>query len=379
MAYAVTESGYNMYDILSCMQKAIRRGMYDLAAFSASELKTTFRKVMWNRLFVISSEDCYGILTKELLNLYEQDMTCKNTKHIGNAVALLCRALKSRDACYFSCNFILDSRNPRSIDVKDEEIPEFVTDIVADDEYAFESLQGETQYDIFGFANNSKYGDNGVELSGISEYDEGKARTGIRLQKAIFHRDMDEIGYHMDLLRGKERIFLWDVLIDYAIKNAPEALPEVKALSKVDGIVNGSKKVKDEIFLSKAVMILCYARDCRFETIKGIEIIDYYEVIDWSKYNIKPIGKCRYSGELPEFVYDCHTLKGKRMGKTDWDMTRTEQDALYRLQKAYFDDASWIYTYEQDYRNGVLDDAGMKPIREFAKTHPVNPVQYIPY
>jgi hypothetical protein len=110
------------------------------------------------------------------------------------------------------------------------------------------------------------------------------------------------------------------------------------------------------------------------------DVIDLEHCIDWTRFKVKPIEKCTLSlGQIPEWVYDCHTLKGKKMGKTDWDMTVTEQAALYPLQKAYFDDASWLYTYEQDYDNKVLNDEQMKPIREFAKTHEVNPVKFIPY
>ena len=67
------------------------------------------------------------------------------------------------------------------------------------------------------------------------------------------------------------------------------------------------------------------------------------------------------------------------MGKTDWDMTTTEQEALTPLMKCYFDDASWLYTYQQDLENGSITEEQMKPILEFAKTHEVNPVKPLPY
>ena len=93
-------------------------------------------------------------------------------------------------------------------------------------------------------------------------------------------------------------------------------------------------------------------------------------------YKIKPINKCiLIDGEIPEWVYDCHTLKGKRMGKTDWDMTTTEQDALTPLHRCYFDEGSWLYTYQQDLIDGVITEEQMKPILEYAKTHKANPVE----
>lgn len=381
-----TESGYNMYDMLSCMQKSIRRGKYNLAAFSANELKIKFRRVMWNRLFVISSEDCFGVVSKELLALYKCDTEQQDDKYIGQAVALLCKALKSRDACYFSCNFVLASRNPREITFNNERLVDFCTNLIALDEKAFESLTKNIQYDLFGFEEHksNEEDENCSELanscvSEMSTYDRAKAEIALKLQIALEHRDMDEIGYYMDKLRYTERKLLWNVFIDYAIHNAKEAYNEITALSEIDSVVNRNKKEKDEIFISKAAVVLLYACDNSFESIKSSEIVDYYNTIDWTNYEVKPITECVYKGELPEFVYDCHTLKGKRLGKTDWDMTITEQAALYVLRKAYFDEASWIYTYEQDYENNVLDDKGMEPIREFAKSHEVNPVPYIPY
>ena len=82
---------------------------------------------------------------------------------------------------------------------------------------------------------------------------------------------------------------------------------------------------------------------------------------------------------VPDWVFDCHTLKGKKLGKTDWDMTRTEEIALTPKQEGYFDNGSWLYTYEQDLENGDITEEGMKPIREYAKTHEANPLPIIPY
>ena len=116
MAYPYTESGYNMFDMLSMLQKAIRRGDFEHAGFAADQLKGAYRSTMWNRLFVISAEDCFGILTKELVELRKRDERSQSNQLLGNAVALMCRSKKSRDACYFACNFVLASRNPRKLE-----------------------------------------------------------------------------------------------------------------------------------------------------------------------------------------------------------------------------------------------------------------------
>ena len=122
MAYPNTEGGYNMFDMLSMIQKAIRRGDYEHAGFAANQLSGTFRTAMWNRLLVISAEDCFGVITKELISLRKCDECTKKNRNISNIVALMCRAKKSRDACYFACNFVLASRKPRNLEPDQETV-----------------------------------------------------------------------------------------------------------------------------------------------------------------------------------------------------------------------------------------------------------------
>ena len=68
MAYSnpTTKSGHNMFEMLSLLQKAIRRGDAERAGFAAYELFGGYDSLLWKRLFVVSAEDCWGVLTKEL-------------------------------------------------------------------------------------------------------------------------------------------------------------------------------------------------------------------------------------------------------------------------------------------------------------------------
>lgn len=378
MGYPYTDTGYNMFDMLSMVQKAIRRGDYENAGFAAEQLKNSFRMAMWNRLFVISAEDCFGIVTKELVKLREMD-ALPNNQYVSNAVALLCRAKKSRDACYFSCNFILASRNPRQIPITQDEI-----------ENLYERINNEPrkddgipEADKTGFYQMSVFDDfqRNEDKTDMDEKDIEKYLIGVMLQKAIQHRDMDMAGYGMDLLRHSERNFLWDVIIDYAENFIKVPVTnEVHSLRKADEIVNKNKKDKDEIFISKAVILLFYCNDPEIHSMNSSDIVQLENLIDWEKFRVKPMEDCiLLDGNIPEWVYDCHTLKGRKMGKTDWDMTITEQAALYPLQKGYFDNASWLYTYEDDLRMGVITEDEFEPIKEFAKTHKVNPVKFLSY
>jgi len=371
MGIPYTESGYNMYDMLSTIQKGIRRGNYELAGWGAQQLQGAYRTVMWNRMMVISSEDCYGILTKEIVSLREQDLKYKNNTNISNAMALLCRARKSRDACYFSCNFVLDHRCPRSIEVSAEEMAHFHS-MVGDS-------SGKVSYDQFGFRQFSLFEEPVEEKVNYSpeEY------AGIKLQKAIEHRDMDMMGHYIDQLRKDKRDYLWSVLKDYAKHHSKGmCFDEVVALNKADDFVNKkkAKDKRDEIFISKATMILCYAEDKNLATAFANDAISSDSLLDWDRLEVKPIEDCILAdGTIPEYVFDCHTIRGKKAGKTDWDMTRDEQEALFPLYRAYFDDASWLYTYQQDRTNGVLPDKEWRLILEYSKTHPANPVEPYPY
>lgn len=360
----VTKSGYNMFDMLSMMQKGIRRGMYKYAGFAANELKDSYRKAMWNRLMVISAEDCFGIVTKEIVSLYESN----EDDDVSRAVALLCSAKKNRDACYFACNFVLASRKTREITVKDNGLAL----------RAWKELQkeGTPCYNDFGFGEISLFDDE------TEQADNDLIKTGSDLEQALLHNDADMAGYEMDLLRKKQRKFLWSVLIEVARTWYKEEIVAVEIinLKKADDTVNRNKSNKDEIFISKAAMILMHMNKLESEVLHGNKIIDSPKPIEWSKYRIKPTCECVLPRmAVPDWVFDCHTLKGKKLGKTDWDMTRTEEIALTPKQEGYFDNGSWLYTYEQDLENGDITEEGMKPIREYAKTHEANPLPIIPY
>ena len=52
-----TKSGYDFKELLSALQKDIRRGAVYPAMFWAAELESLNHKALWNRLRVIASED----------------------------------------------------------------------------------------------------------------------------------------------------------------------------------------------------------------------------------------------------------------------------------------------------------------------------------
>ena len=124
-----TKNGYNMYEMSSMIQKAIRRCDVVHAAYAANELALNYRAYLWRRLLTVSAEDCYGIMTMEIEALRSADefVNKRNKKgetndlFIAKAVILLCMARKNRDADYVACNFMWGDRP-----LTDEEFDEFV-------------------------------------------------------------------------------------------------------------------------------------------------------------------------------------------------------------------------------------------------------------
>ncbi|MEW6171347.1 MAG: hypothetical protein AB1472_07325, partial [Candidatus Omnitrophota bacterium] len=71
MGYRIsTKRGYDFYEVSSAMQKAIRRGDPDVAGYFAVELfESNYSNYLWERLLIISAEDCWGVITQEILAL----------------------------------------------------------------------------------------------------------------------------------------------------------------------------------------------------------------------------------------------------------------------------------------------------------------------
>ena len=149
MAYdARTKNGYSMYEMSSMIQKAIRRCDIPHAAYAANELSVKYRAYLWRRLLTVSAEDCYGIMTKEIIALQQADETVNaknkpgftNDLFIAKAVILLCMARKNRDADYVACNFMWGDRP-----LTDEEYDQFV------DYEEVERLKSVTRFDVPGY------------------------------------------------------------------------------------------------------------------------------------------------------------------------------------------------------------------------------------
>lgn len=105
-----TAGGYPLDEVMSVLQKSIRRGEEQTALFFAQELESRFPASLWRRLIVCSHEDI-GLADPDVIHfvaLCEVQYWQMQTKHdkifslpVINAVLRLCRAPKSREADYW--------------------------------------------------------------------------------------------------------------------------------------------------------------------------------------------------------------------------------------------------------------------------------------
>lgn len=113
----ITKNHYDFYEASSALQKSIRRADTKVAGFFALELFSSgYQKYVWKRLYTISAEDCYGLITHEIESLHRGYLIANDDNNgpkgrifISKAVVLLCDVRKNRDADHLQC-IIVDQR-----------------------------------------------------------------------------------------------------------------------------------------------------------------------------------------------------------------------------------------------------------------------------
>lgn len=153
-----TKNGYDFYECSSALQKSIRRADARTAGFFALELwESGYSDYVWKRLFTISAEDCYGLITFEVESLFkaycfinEKAKSPKGRVFVSKAVLLLCECRKSRDADHLS-NLVYDR--------KDADVEKWLEDVrshpIMIPQYTYDchtrvgKMKGKTKADFF--------------------------------------------------------------------------------------------------------------------------------------------------------------------------------------------------------------------------------------
>lgn len=140
-----TKGGYDFFEAASALQKSIRRNEVVIAAFFGVELwRSGFGNYVWKRLYTISAEDCWGLITHEIDALHNgYELVNRGAKEpkgrifIGKAIILLCECYKSRDADHLN-NLAVDKLaldDMRVLEMLDDvrrepiDVPEYTFDI----------------------------------------------------------------------------------------------------------------------------------------------------------------------------------------------------------------------------------------------------------
>lgn len=140
MAYQMrTKGGYDFYEVASLLQKSLRRGEIELAARAANEMFPSHTNYVWNRLMTVSAEDCDGIITGEIVALYDGWAKVNDAKSakdkgrifIAKAILILATAKHSRDAD--SLNILISDRYPEDVFAAEVETTEALIGIASDD------------------------------------------------------------------------------------------------------------------------------------------------------------------------------------------------------------------------------------------------------
>lgn len=158
-----TQRGYDFYEVASALQKSIRRADVRLAGYMALELFPKYSEYCWKRLLTISAEDCYGVVTKEVMALYDafhiinkgkKGNDLKGRIFISKAVLLLCQTKHNRDADLLS-NYVYDKK----YDLTDEQIESLFEEIREESikipDYVYDvhtrkgKMNGKTKEDFF--------------------------------------------------------------------------------------------------------------------------------------------------------------------------------------------------------------------------------------
>lgn len=275
----LTRTDKSFWEITSAMQNSIRKGDYDIASYAFWELLPGYTPYLRKRFLVISAEDCFGIITKEIAAL------CKigDEESLTRALSLLCMAKKNRDADYFVCN-LMTLDNPT----------------------------------------------NGT-----------KEMIAQELFVAIREMDVVKAGQLSMELFKKNRKYMWKFLKDITVVYYPHLFSEVEALCVANDTV--TKPAEETIFVAKAIVLMwtCKEPKERILSYESMDFDDLLNPDDIPvPYKVDDCKKVQ--GTFPEWCYNWHTYYGKyKLGRDVVHAIENDQRILTPLEENLFDDCTW--------------------------------------
>ncbi len=125
-----TKNGFNLFEVISALQKEIRRGQEENAMHWALELVPQYEKYLWRRLITIVNEDigiAYPIAILFIPQLRDNFFEFRNSKGqngsaklaLANAILLMCRAPKTRISDHFKTVVEQERRHGKLLPIPD--------------------------------------------------------------------------------------------------------------------------------------------------------------------------------------------------------------------------------------------------------------------
>jgi replication-associated recombination protein RarA len=163
------------------------------------------------------------------------------------------------------------------------------------------------------------------------------------LQKSLRRGDIVLASRAANELLPKYANYCWNRLMTVSAEDCADFVTgEIVALYDAWSHVNRSDRdnARGRIFLAKAIIVLARARHSRDADELNLLVSDRMPdaVFDAALANcgdlVEPVDFA-WDGEVPQWVYDCHTRIGKSRGKTKADFVREEHDALTDQQTLF--------------------------------------------
>ena len=158
------------------------------------------------------------------------------------------------------------------------------------------------------------------------------------LQKAIRRGDARLAGYWtIELFESGFREYLWRRLLTISAEDCWGVIThEVEALFRSWQFIDARKKGGGRIFAAKAAILLSMAAKCR-DADHLTNLVYDPDKVD-AKVLEAELSEAREHPEaIPDYAYDCHTMQGKREGRTKAEFFVQEQDALAPRIPGLFD------------------------------------------
>lgn len=161
------------------------------------------------------------------------------------------------------------------------------------------------------------------------------------LQKSIRRADVKLAGYMALELFPRYAEYCWKRLLTISAEDCHGLITqEIKSLYDAFWVINKGKKgddLKGRIFISKAVIILCTCKHNRDADLLSNYIYDKKALISDEAIETLMDEVRKEDMKIPSYVYDCHTIKGKKMGKTKKQFFIDEEESLANRQLSIFD------------------------------------------